>query len=147
MKDYIFKYLDKRHTIEGNVVYFKDDYPVDRIRHLFDVYSNAIIHEWVQSHTGKVYIFNFPDGSKTWWKDGKFHREDGPAIIHPDGSEWWYQNDKKHRLDGPAYIDSAGYQYWYLNDELHREDGPAVIYPNGGEEWWQNGRELNQGLN
>lgn len=23
-------------------------------------------------------------------QDGKFHREDGPAIIHSDGSERWF---------------------------------------------------------
>lgn len=35
-------------------------------------------------------------------KNGKTHRENGPAIIDYDGSEQWYLNDQLHRLDGPA---------------------------------------------
>ena len=50
-----------------------------------------------------------------YYKDGKLHRKDGPAIEYPNG-------DKE----------------WYLNGELHREDGPAIEYPNGGNVWYLN---------
>jgi hypothetical protein len=54
--------------------------------------------------------------TESWYKDGKLHREDGPAVIFPSGT-----------------------QDWYLNGERHREDGPAVIRKNGTQEWWLNG--------
>lgn len=29
-------------------------------------------------------------GTKRWYLNGEFHREDGPAIIYPDGDYRWY---------------------------------------------------------
>jgi len=55
----------------------------------------------------------FPDGRKCWYKEGKYHREDGPAIESLDGTK-----------------------YWYKECELHRINGPAIEYPNGTKEWW-----------
>ena len=31
---------------------------------------------------------------KHWFKNGLYHREDGPAIECADGSKIWYLNDK-----------------------------------------------------
>lgn len=45
---------------------------------------------------------------KRFLKEGKIHREDGPAV------ECW--NGKKE---------------WWIEGKLHREDGPAVEYSNG----------------
>jgi hypothetical protein len=51
-------------------------------------------------------------------KEGKSHRENGPAIIDWDGSEQWYLNNKMHRIGGPAYTNYNGnrdlyeYEYW-----------------------------------
>ena len=59
------------------------------------------------------------DGTKEWWRDGKLHREDGPAIIWGDSSE-----------------------EWRFNGELHRTDGPAVIWSNGNQEWYINGKDI-----
>jgi len=65
-----------------------------------------------------------------WYKNDKYHREDGPA------NQEWYENGQKK------------YEYWYLNDKLHRENGPTVQwwYENGqkqkeDEEWHLNGKE------
>ena len=58
-------------------------------------------------------------GDKSWYLNGKCHREDGPAIEYADGNK-----------------------IWYLNGERHREDGPAVEYANGHKEWWLNGKRL-----
>ena len=33
------------------------------------------------------------DGDQYWYLDGKYHREDGPAIIYADGEQAWYLND------------------------------------------------------
>ena len=66
----------------------------------------------------------------TYWKvDGKYHRENGPAVEWADGTK-----------------------AWYLNNKLHREDGPAVERANGGKEWYLNGeylteKEFNQRMN
>ena len=75
-----------------------------------------------------------------WYRNGKRHREDGPAIECANGTKEWYLNGKRHREDGPAIEYSDGAKYWYLNGELHREDGPAVEYSNGTKEWYQNGK-------
>lgn len=88
---------------------------------------------------GKV---NYHDGSIEWYKDGKHHREDGPAVVHPDGSSWWFINGKRHREDGPAVVYSNGKKEWWVNGKRHREDGPAVIHLNGSGEWWLNGERL-----
>jgi hypothetical protein len=66
-----------------------------------------------------------------WYKDDKFHREDGPAVIWPDGYQEWYKNGNLHREDGPAIMVLYGTQYWYKDGKLHREDEPAIIRPNG----------------
>ena len=59
------------------------------------------------------------NGSKVWYKDGKYHREGGkPAVEIKNGTN-----------------------LWYLNDLLHREEGPAIIYCNGNKEWWIHGNE------
>lgn len=59
------------------------------------------------------------DGSKEWWKNGKYHRDnDLPAIerFNKTSCEWW--------KDG----------------KLHRHNGlPAVILSNGLMEWWEDG--------
>jgi hypothetical protein len=31
-------------------------------------------------------------GYKAWYKEGKLHREVGPAVIHDDGREYFYLN-------------------------------------------------------
>ena len=54
-------------------------------------------------------------GNKVWYKDGQYHREDGPAIIWANGTEWWYKNGQRHRLDGPAIEHANGDKGWYKN--------------------------------
>ena len=34
------------------------------------------------------------DGSQHWSKNGKLHREDGPAHIWSDGSQRWIKNGR-----------------------------------------------------
>ena len=57
------------------------------------------------------------DGTIRWYKNGRLHREDGPAIEYHDGGcgSEWFLNGKRHREDGPAIIWPSG-QYWYLDD-------------------------------
>jgi hypothetical protein len=64
----------------------------------------------------------WPNGSKSWYLNGKRHREDGPAIEWANGDKSWYLNGKSHREDGPAVEWADGYKAWYLNDERVTEE-------------------------
>ena len=55
-------------------------------------------------------------GCRTSWRNGKLHRDDGPAI------EW-----------------ADGYSAFWREGKRHRDDGPAIEYPNGYREWWRDG--------
>jgi hypothetical protein len=46
--------------------------------------------------------------------------------VSASGGKSWYLNGKLHREDGPAEEDTHGNKFWWLNGKLHREDGPAV---------------------
>jgi hypothetical protein len=83
------------------------------------------------------------NGNRTWYFNGKLHREDGPAIEYANGDKKWYFNDRCHREDGPAIERVNGHKGWYLNGKLHREDGPAIIYCDGVE-YWICGREISE---
>ena len=39
-------------------------------------------------YTVKVYT----NGTKYWYLNGKYHREDGPAVEYADGDKSWYLN-------------------------------------------------------
>ena len=90
----------------------------------------------VQQSTMMVNEFS----TKTWRINGKYHREDGPAIEWANGDKEWYLHDKLHREDGPAFEGASGFKAWYLHDMWHREGGPAVEYADGTKEWYLNGK-------
>ena len=60
-------------------------------------------------------------------------------VIKANGTQYWHKNGKLHRENGPAILYPDGLQYWYKNDKLHCEDGPAVLYVSGYHTWWLNG--------
>ena len=97
-------------------------------------YKNGQLHR----EDGPAYIW--ADGEQEWYINGQRHREDGPARIRADGTQEWYINNQRHREDGPARIWADGSQEWWVNDELHREDGPAYVGGNGSHQWWVNGQ-------
>ena len=79
-------------------------------------------------------------GTKIYFVNDRYHREDGPAIETICGHKVWCINGIKHRLDGPAVITSNGLsKQWFVNGLLHRLDGPAVEYSNNYKEWRING--------
>ena len=43
----------------------------------------------MNKNNGKV-IYN--NGDVAWWKNGKLHREDGPAVIRFDEYKSWWIN-------------------------------------------------------
>ena len=79
-----------------------------------------------------LHTYYYKNGSvkyQKWYKDSKFHREDGPAFIS------YYE-------DG-----SVAYQQWCRDGMYHREDGPAQIayYEDGSieyQEWYKDGKHL-----
>jgi hypothetical protein len=71
-------------------------------------------------------IREYTNGTKKWFLNGNYHREDGPAIEYSDGSKEWYLNGKWHREDGPAIEYADGYKHWFINgkrltEEQHRQ--------------------------
>lgn len=80
----------------------------------------------------------FPNGGR-WYRWGKLHRENGPAVISVD-IEKWYQDGKIHRDGGPAVINILEWEEWWQNGKLHRDNGPAVIYYEGGKSYYKKGK-------
>jgi hypothetical protein len=66
------------------------------------------------------------DGATYWHKNGKLHRDDGPAAEWPNGQKAWYREGLIHREDGPAIIMADGKEYWVLNDETTDETKVAA---------------------
>jgi len=57
-----------------------------------------------KGYTGYV---KYTNGTQMWYKNGKRHREDGPALIWYDGTQMWWLNSR-------LYSKEAYYQ------ELHK---------------------------
>ena len=80
---------------------------------------------FVCDKTGTVFsVKDLGNGREEWsteggflmfLKDGKYHREDGPAIIFEDGTRCWALNGLYHRVGGPAIETAEGYCDWFLN--------------------------------
>ena len=58
-----------------------------------------------------------PCGTREWRRDGKRHRDGGPAIEWFDGTKVWFQHGQLHREDGPAYVGRDGDKQYHLFDE------------------------------
>ena len=67
-------------------------------------------------YTVKVY-----DDRTEWFLNGKYHREDGPAVECVDGHKAWFLNGKCHRKDGPAIERADGSKEWWLDDIYYSE--------------------------
>ena len=57
--------------------------------------------------------------STMYYKEGKLHREDGPAIEFPDGGKHWFKDGNHHRVNGPAVEYSSGCKEWWVDDFLY----------------------------
>jgi hypothetical protein len=62
------------------------------------------------------------------------------GIIKDENGTYWFKNGKAHREDGPAEELEDGYKEWWFNGERHRLDGPACEYTDGIKEWWIEGK-------
>jgi len=77
-------------------------------------------------------INTLTDADGTIWtfnENREVHSEnDLPAEINKDGDKMYYKNGKYHRDGGPAVILHSGGQIWMKEGWMHREDNlPAVI--------------------
>ena len=139
----------KTQNAEGPYMYKLDDRGDFIAYYHYGKYSGTDMAKWLEQVNasrinGESPTYTDPDGTKCWIFNGKFHREDGPAIEHADGSKVWYFNGKRHRVDGPAREWADGSKVWLLNGKLHRVDGPAVEWANGTKQWWLNDKQFTQ---
>lgn len=82
------------------------------------------------------------NGDKFWYRNGQLHRDDGPAVESSNGDNEWYHDGRRHRENGPAIERADGTKNWYRKGKLHRDDGPAIQYPDGQEIWFRNGEPI-----
>jgi hypothetical protein len=64
-------------------------------------------------------------------------------MVNDDGSICWFKDDKWHREDGPCLETLSGFKVWRIEGKCHRLDGPARIWPNGKVDWCINGIRYN----
>ena len=51
------------------------------------------VKDYSEIPKGFTGIVEFSNGTKSWYKNGKRHRENAPAIIYSNGkTEWWINN-------------------------------------------------------
>lgn len=84
----------------------------------------------------------------TWYRRGVIHRWHGPACytLEPGQTETvygaWLLHDKYHRDDGPAIIHKNGMIEYYHKGQRHNKLGPAVVYPDSTCEWYWKGEKV-----
>jgi len=82
------------------------------------------------------WVMNIPEHLTPWW--------DGQIMEQSNGSRYWYIDGKFHREDGPAVEYASGTNIWYIDGKIHREDGPAIERADGTKEWWLNGKFIRE---
>jgi hypothetical protein len=66
-----------------------------------------------------IYTEGSNKGKYVWYKNGLRHREDGPAIERKNGGSSYLIEGKYHRDNGPAIIDiPKKLQMWYTFGKL-----------------------------
>jgi len=89
------------------MIYTKDN---PKLVECFYAFENKDIFTGVVKDKNNIIVY---------YLNGKYHREDGPAVAYANGTKEWYLNGNFHREDGPAYELASGYKVWYLNDECY----------------------------
>ena len=78
-----------------------------------------------------------------WWQYIEKHPDFTGCLINSNNDIVWFKNGKEHREDGPAFECLSGYKAWFKNGLWHREDGPAREWPNGDKAWYLSGVRYN----
>lgn len=90
------------------------------------------------------YSWNKPGGFDIVYRNklGMLHRLYGPAYISKIyDTEIWYKEGEFHRVDGPA-IRHKTVHVWYYEGKLHRIGGPAITSQGGPKQYWIHGQRL-----
>ena len=110
---------------------------------------NAYVYRCIFFHQARIIgwegesvCIQWINGSKCWYRNGRLHREDGPALIFINGDKYWRHSGRWHIKDGHAVEYANGDKLYYLNGKRHRTDGPAIEYADGSKEYYLNGKEL-----
>ncbi len=92
--------------------------------HLEKIYENGefVYLEFKDLEDPEYSWIELANGNKCWFLNGKYHREDGPAVEYANGTKIWRLNGKLHREDGPAIEWANGAKRWYLNGKLLTEE-------------------------
>jgi len=53
----------------------------------------------LQERKEKPYCIEYNAFVRDWKVNGKFHREDGPAIYYNNGNKYWYLNGKEYSFE------------------------------------------------
>ena len=82
-------------------------------------------------------IIEFTNGTKYWYKEGKCHREDGPAIEYSNGYKEWYLEDEEYfeiNLNDYVVLDYYKGKFglmWYkildIDEIIENPDIPGLI--------------------
>ena len=147
------KYTDSEHA-EIMLIYAIDAVTIDAAKEWAKTQANPTafdFHKWLRSRhcgldciDGPAMTKRCPDGAthEQYYRNGKLHREDGPAVIIRDSSgfvEKYFREGKRHRVDGPAYIyhyaDGSALREYYLNDSLQRRETNSLVAIPGVQFW------------
>lgn len=61
-------------------------------------------------------------GNESWYKDGLYHRIDGPAAVYNDRSRHWLQNGEYYRENDLPHIENHnGINYWLIEDRSYED--------------------------
>jgi hypothetical protein len=59
-----------------------------------------------------------------------------------NGTVSYFKNGDYHREDGPAFIGDNGYQEWQIKGKYHNLSGPARVWKDGKKEYWIDGESF-----
>ena len=64
------------------------------------------MREYIEEDLGEGRVLRiYADGTKHWYKNGKYHREDGPALEYANGDkEYWLFDENYDSLPSPEKI-------------------------------------------
>ena len=94
------------------------------------------VNRYFEIPTDYTGIVEWWDGTKEWWLEGKWHREDGPAFESSNRKEWHLNNSYYKQINLKNYVVLDYYKgkynlIWYkLLDEdeiFEHPDIPGLI--------------------
>lgn len=134
---------------------------VDAVDYLREEWRNA--QGQIHSAHGPAVIARCPKThgiiGMYWFRAGKLHRDEGPAIINtgeeqqldnPDRPptlvrRWWFSDGLQHRDGAPSHLVTGEFdvEEWTVRGKKHREGGPAYYRREDGvvisEDWCLSG--------